>query len=106
MPIRGWSVDFDCRERALDDAEDLMVQYATGRDAGAVRVGRSGLDHAGGGLLFIDDDAPCYVRIVGPGREQRAEIARLVADRLTPKTAPMTPVYRRREGGSSGNSSE
>ena len=32
-----------------------------------VEVGRRALDHHGQGLLFVDDDSPCYVPIVGPG---------------------------------------
>lgn len=56
-----------------------------------VAVGAKGLDHHGQGLLFIDDDAPCYVRVVGPDRERRLALAQLVAKNLTFANAPMTP---------------
>jgi hypothetical protein len=39
-------------------------------------------------LLFLDDDAPCYVRVIGPGADRRLALARLVAGRLERRTAP------------------
>lgn len=56
-----------------------------------VDVGARGLDHHGQGLLFIDDDAPCYVRVVGPDGERRLALARHLAAALKPATAPMSP---------------
>jgi len=56
-----------------------------------VQVGARGLDHHGQGLLFIDDDAPCYVRVVGPDKARRLALAQLVAKQLTFANAPMTP---------------
>lgn len=56
-----------------------------------VPIGARGLDHHGQGLLFIDDDAPCYVRVVGPDADRRLALARLVVSRLTLANAPMTP---------------
>jgi len=56
-----------------------------------VSIGARGLDHHGQGLLFIDDDAPCYVRIVGPDADRRLALARHVAGRLNLANAPMTP---------------
>src|SRR5262245_11412791 len=56
-----------------------------------VAVGARGLDHHGQGLLFIDDDSPCYVRVVGPDADRRLALALHVVARLTPATAPMTP---------------
>ena len=56
-----------------------------------VDVGSKGLDHHGQGLLFIDDDAPCYVRVVGPDAGRRLELAKLVAKGLTFDNAPMKP---------------
>jgi hypothetical protein len=41
--------------------------------------------------LFIDDDAPCYVRVVGPEADRRMALARHLVSALTPATAPMTP---------------
>jgi hypothetical protein len=60
-------------------------------DAHEVQVGARGLDHHGQGLLFIDDDAPCYVRVVGPDADRRLALARHVASRLELANAPMTP---------------
>jgi hypothetical protein len=60
-------------------------------DAFEVAVGARALDHHGQGLLFIDDDAPCYVRVVGPSAERRLALAQHVAQKLTLATAPMTP---------------
>lgn len=60
-------------------------------EASAVQVGAKGLDHHGQGLLFIDDDAPCYVRIVGPDKDRRLALAQAIAKNLTFANAPMTP---------------
>lgn len=59
--------------------------------AAEVAVGAKGLDHHGQGLIFIDDDAPCYVRVVGPDGVRRLELAKLIAKNLTFANAPMTP---------------
>lgn len=59
--------------------------------AAEVAVGAKGLDHHGQGLIFIDDDAPCYVRVVGPDSVRRLELAKLIAKNLTFANAPMTP---------------
>jgi hypothetical protein len=60
-------------------------------EATVVQVGARGLDHHGQGLLFLDDDAPCYVRIVGPDSVRRLSLAQLIAKNLTFANAPMTP---------------
>jgi hypothetical protein len=115
-----WTFDIDCRDGAKQRADALFEQYRTGSsdlvqqynamaDAGAIKptdagvaihapegavevaVGAKGLDHHGQGLIFIDDDAPCYVRIVGPDATKRLELAKLVAKNLTFANAPMTP---------------
>jgi hypothetical protein len=91
----SWSFDIDCRERAQKDAKQLMVQYAQSEGALPVRIGQSGLDHNDASLLFIDDDSPCYVRVLGPGQQNRIGIAELVARKLDESTAPMSTVYRR-----------
>ncbi len=59
--------------------------------ASEVMVGLKGLDHHGQGLIFIDDDAPCYVRVVGPDSARRLELAKLIAKNLTFANAPMMP---------------
>ncbi len=95
---RRWSIDLDCRKSALDDGERLLAQNATRRGAEPIRVGSSGID-VDPALVFLADDAPCYVRVVGPDQRLRVELARLVAGELTAKNAPMTPVYRRTQAG-------
>jgi hypothetical protein len=111
-----WTFDIDCREGMKQRADALFAQYretsaeavqryadaGAGKpsDAGAARppepavevaVGAKGLDHHGQGLIFIDDDAPCYVRVVGKDAARRLELARLIAKNLTYDNAPMTP---------------
>ncbi|HEY6038450.1 MAG TPA: hypothetical protein VIV58_29410 [Kofleriaceae bacterium] len=115
-----WTYDFDCRDGAKQRADKLFEQYKTGSsdiieqydalaDAGAVKpndagtsiarpepaaevdVGAKGLDHHGQGLIFLDDDAPCYVRVVGPNAEHRLAVAKAIAKNLTFANAPMTP---------------
>lgn len=83
-----WSWDLDCRERAMGDGARLMAEHATKPGAKAVLVGRSGLDHSGVQLIFFDDDAPCYVRVNGPGEAERLALARAIADGLTRRNAP------------------
>ena len=60
-----------------------------------VPVGAKGLDHHGEGLIFIDDDAPCYVRVAGKDAARRLALARLIAKNLTLDNAPMVPRPRR-----------
>ena len=115
-----WTYDIDCRPDAKKRADALFAQYREDSaekladynqlaDAGAIKptdagpihapeaaaevaVGAKGLDHHGQGLIFVDDDAPCYVRVVGPDGAKRLELAKLVAKNLTFANAPMTPV--------------
>jgi hypothetical protein len=115
----AWSFDLDCRDNALRTAEKLFTEYvarnealiaqfdaSTGGkvltdDAGVeqhavaapveVAVGKKALDHHGQAILFIDDDTPCYARVAGPDPARRLLVAKLVATRLTPATAPMRP---------------
>ena len=113
-----WTFDVDCRDGMKQRADALFAQYrddsseAVARysqidagvgkpgDAGVARppepavsvaVGAKGLDHHGEGLIFIDDDAPCYVRVAGKDAARRLELARLIAKTLTLANAPMTP---------------
>jgi hypothetical protein len=119
--VEAWIFDIDCRDGALRTADALFAQYRTtsaalvesyaaAKETGKAVVADGGppakapeaahdvegigsraLDHHGQGLLFVDDDAPCYVRVVGPDAARRIALARLVAQNLTPETAPMTP---------------
>jgi hypothetical protein len=114
-----WTFDIDCRDGMKQRADALFAQYKTSSegqvrryealaDAGAIKpgdagverapepaaevfVGAKGLDHHGQGLIFIDDDAPCYVRVVGKDGARRLELAKLIAKNLTFANAPMTP---------------
>ncbi len=115
----AWSYDLDCRDGALATAEILFKQYQRGNaeliaaygdasggkpitnDAGGtlaapgasfeVAVGQRGLDHHGQAILFVDDDAPCYGRVSGRDPVRRLALAKLVASKLKPATAPMRP---------------
>jgi hypothetical protein len=117
--LERWTFDIDCRDGMKQRAEALFAQYkATSddhvqhyralADAGAIKpsdagserapeaavavaVGTKALDHHGQGLIFIDDDAPCYVRVVGRDAARRLELAKLIAHQLTFANAPMTP---------------
>jgi hypothetical protein len=118
--VEAWTFDIDCRPNAMATAEALFQQYRTtsaalvesyaaAKEAGKaviadggppakapeaareVEVGRKALDHHGQGLLFVDDDTPCYVRVVGPDAARRMALAALVAENLTLEKAPMTP---------------
>lgn len=107
----GWTFDVDCRDGMDARAEALFAQYertsaevaaqtaadGSGQRAAAsevtareVQIGARALDHHGQGLLFVDDDAPCYVRVVGPTAAGRLALATHLARVLTPATAPMT----------------
>jgi hypothetical protein len=87
-PVAGWSFDLDCRPGALRDASQLMVNYADAPDAHPLLIGQSALDHNDSALLFIDDDTPCYGRVIGPGKEIRSQVATALAAALKPRTAP------------------
>jgi len=114
----AWMFDFDCRDDYKQRADALFEQYRQtsaenvaayqhAADAGIkpsdagpvhapegsveVAVGAKALDHHGQGLIFIDDDAPCYVRVVGPDAARRLELAKVIARNLTFANAPMTP---------------
>jgi hypothetical protein len=118
--LEYWTYDIDCRDHYKERADKLFAQYtrtsgelvqqydhmtdaglvkATDagivikrpEDAFEVQVGAKALDHHGQGLLFIDDDAPCYVRVIGPDAARRLELARTVAKNLTFANAPMDP---------------
>ncbi|HWU90283.1 MAG TPA: hypothetical protein VN253_23625 [Kofleriaceae bacterium] len=115
-----WQFDFDCRDNMKTTADALFEQYRkqnlemiadwnTKSDAGVfkpndagteynrpgnpveVDVGAKGLDHHGQALIFIDDDAPCYVRVAGKDSARRLVLAKLLAKNLTFQNAPMTP---------------
>ena len=116
-----WSYDLDCRDGAVESSKVLFTQFAADSarlvaafaaasagkpiidDAGLalkapgasfdVAVGKRGLDHHGQGILFVDDDAPCYVRVVGRDAARRLTLAKLIAGKLKPATAPMRPRY-------------
>ena len=114
-----WTYDFDCRDGYKRRADALFDQYRRQNadriasydaladagvkpdDAGTVykqpgaasdiAVGAKGLDHNDQAVIFIDDDAPCYVRVFGPDAARRLELSKLIAKNLTFANAPMKP---------------
>jgi hypothetical protein len=115
-----WQFDFDCRDNYKKTFDTLLEQYKKQNtdmiadwnqkaDAGVfkpndagivytrpgdpleVEVGSKALDHHGTALIFLDDDAPCYVRVAGKDPARRLELAKLVARNLTLMNAPMSP---------------
>jgi hypothetical protein len=115
-----WQFDFDCRDsyrttfgKLVDQYRqqnlDMIAEWNGKADAGVfkpndagieynrpgdpveVAVGQKALDHHGAALIFLDDDAPCYVRVAGKDATRRLELAKLVAKNLTFQNAPMTP---------------
>ena len=118
--LEYWTYDIDCRDHFKERADklfeqykrtsgELVAQYDHMSDAGLVKasdagvvikrpddavevqVGAKALDHHGQGLLFVDDDAPCYVRVIGPDAPRRLALALAVAKNLTFVNAPMDP---------------
>lgn len=118
--VEQWQFDFDCRDSYQKTYDTLVAQYRQQNlamiadwdhkadaglfkpnDAGIeyhrpgdpveVAVGLKALDHHGHAVIFIDDDAPCYVRVAGKDAARRLELAKLVAKNLTIMNAPMTP---------------
>jgi hypothetical protein len=79
------------RTREARETRDAGPEPRAPEPAAEVAVGAKGLDHRGQGLIFIDDDAPCYVRVVGKDAVRRLELAKLIAKNLTFANAPMTP---------------
>lgn len=79
------------KEKKKDLDAGIDAPQRAPEEAEAVQVGAKGLDHHGQGLVFIDDDAPCYVRIVGPDKDRRLALAQHIAKTLTFANAPMTP---------------
>lgn len=77
--------------KAPKGAEDAAVEMKQPNPPQEVAVGAKGLDHNDQGILFIDDDAPCYVRVYGPDPAKRLELAKLVSKNLTFANAPMNP---------------
>ncbi len=118
-PQEQWTFDLYCRDdykqRADElfdqyrkDSEDLTARYEAAAKAGGLKndagivsiaperaadvaIGAKGLDHHGRGLIFIDDDAPCYVRVIGLDPQKRLDLAKMLAANLTYNNAPMTP---------------
>jgi hypothetical protein len=93
-PYPQWSFDLDCRPAAIKTGHNLMVRFSGEPGAVPVRVGRSGIDHRDAVLLWIEDDAPCYGRAMGPEQAKRLAIASLVSANLTERNAPSSVVIR------------
>lgn len=84
-----WTFDFDCRDNYQATADALFAQYRQLAPATDVKLGAKAMDYGDRGFMFVDDDAPCYVRIVGNAAAKRLELATLIAKRLTLATAPI-----------------
>jgi hypothetical protein len=118
--LEQWQFDFDCRdsykttfaklvEQYRQQNLDMIAEWNHKSDAGLfkpndagitynrpgdpveVAVGVKALDHQGQALIFLDDDAPCYVRVAGRDTTRRLELAKLIAKNLTFQNAPMAP---------------
>jgi hypothetical protein len=119
--VESWSFDLDCRDGYEKTAERIFSDWAQQSadhvaeyqkrvgpgarpptdDAGVplrapqgsheVALGRRALDAQGQGLIFLDDDAPCYVRVFGQDGARRLALASLVAGHLREANAPMKP---------------
>lgn len=118
--VEQWQFDFDCRDNYQSQYDKLVEQYRKQNlemiadwnqkadagvfkpnDAGVtynrpgdptpVEVGQKGIDHHGQAIIFLDDDAPCYVRVAGKDAARRLILAKLIAKNLTFQNAPMTP---------------
>ncbi|MEJ7604055.1 MAG: hypothetical protein WKG01_39610 [Kofleriaceae bacterium] len=87
--IGQYNVESDAGVKPNPDAG--TAQFTKPGEAIEVSVGAKALDHNGQAILFIDDDAPCYVRVVGPDAPKRLALAKLVAKNLTFANAPMSP---------------
>jgi hypothetical protein len=83
----GKPVELEAGQKPADAAPPIKVPEASH----VVQVGKKALDHHGQGLIFVDDDAPCYVRVMGPDAARRLALAQVIAKNLTPARAPMTP---------------
>lgn len=118
--VEQWQFDFYCRDDFRKSYDTLVAQYRKQNtemiaewnhrsdgglfkptDAGTeyhrpgdpieIEIGQQGLDHHGTAMIFLDDDAPCWVRVTGKDTARRLELAKLVAQNLTFQNAPMTP---------------
>lgn len=87
---RMWSIRYDCRESYVPITTKEM-EHLVSEGATRVNVGKWGVEDRDARLIFIDDDAPCTVTVVGPGSAERIAIGNVVGRKLTLKTAPMTP---------------
>ncbi len=95
---RKYNADRITQYNAMSDAgvakvtsDAGTIEFRAPSEPAEVAVGAKGLDHNDQGLIFIDDDAPCYVRVIGPDGPRRLTLATLVAKNLTFANAPMTP---------------
>ncbi len=96
---RMWSVRFDCRDSYMPTTTKEMERLVADEGATRVNVGKWGVDHRNAALVFVDDDTPCSIRVVGPGATERLAIGNVISAKLTLKTAPMTPRPAPQPGG-------
>lgn len=88
--IADWSHKSDA---GMFKPNDAGIQYNRPGDPTELEVapGAKALDHHGQAVIFLDDDAPCYVRVAGKDGARRLELAKLIARNLTFQNAPMAP---------------
>ena len=89
-----YGISFDCRNPAQQEHLSWMAQLKAKPESKArdVEVGKGGaIDHSGSHLIFLDDDTPCAVVVMGPDEPSRLALAQLVQGRLVLENAPMTP---------------
>jgi hypothetical protein len=88
---KSWAFSFDCRPVAESELDLLIKTRSADPDTKIVEIGRKAVDHSRAQLVFMDDDTPCAVWIVGPDEATRAQLAQLVLSKLNRENAPMHP---------------
>jgi hypothetical protein len=95
---RWWQFTLDCRPVAESEI-DLLLKARTAAadpDLKTPAIGRKAVDHSRAQLVFLDDDTPCAVWIVGPDEASRTALAQVVGPRLVRDNAPMRPLAKPR----------
>jgi hypothetical protein len=93
-PTMYFQYGIDCRGAALDDAQRAFGRTQTDPGVTAVSAGKEAVDDARGQLVMVDDDTPCEVRLVAPDAAMRLQLAKIIAAKLTPVTAPTGVIHR------------
>src|SRR5688500_16762047 len=86
---KAWAFSFDCRPVAESELDLLIKTKSAEPDTKMVQIGRKAVDHSRAQLVFMDDDTPCAVWVVGPDDVTRSQLAQLVLTKLNRENAPM-----------------